>query len=114
MITKKENNKPKENDKSKENNKPKSNDKKKVKYFLWLKIRAYVNDTDRIEKGFYALDSIYHRLAEAKSDVCEIFEGEVPSRTLTKIALSSGVDPDKYESDEELLNVLLKKNVIII
>ena len=91
----------------------KDTETKVSKIYLWLKTRAYVNDEKRIDPGLYCMakGEMYPRLEKAKVSVCEIFEDEIPSRKLTEIARRCGVDPDKYEEDEELLKVILTAGI---
>lgn len=80
-------------------------------YIVWLKSRAYINDTERIDAGVYYFDEVPQRLASMGKDVCVVFEGEVPSKELAQIARWSGVNPDGRQTDE-LLKILVGKPVI--
>jgi len=87
-----------------------SEDPKKVKArYIWVKLRAYVDEagTQRIDKGLYQTTEVFPRLERAKSGVCEIFEGDVPTLKLVEIAKSFGVSTD----NKDLLKTLLTKNI---
>ena len=78
----------------------------KKKIYLWLKSRAYVNEKERLDGGFYIISKEYPRLKNATPLLCEIFVGDVPSRKLAEIAQWSGIDPNKYRDDDELQDLL--------
>ena len=103
----------KKEEKTKDIRTEKKEKSKGAKIYLWLKTRAYVSDSERINPGLYCLtkEEMFPRLEKAGAVVCEIFEGEIPSRSLVKIARKCGINPDKYEDDEELLAVLVTKGV---
>lgn len=79
------------------------------KVYLWLKTRAYISDSERIDPGFYCMaqGEMFSRLENAEVTVCEIFEDKIPSRKLAEIARHCGVNSDNYEKDSDLLKVLL-------
>ncbi len=89
---------------------PTENKNKGGSCYVWLKLRAYVTAESRVELGLYKLpvSKVPKRFRVLNSKYCEIFEEKIGSRTLAKIAKSLGVDPDKYEENEELLEVLAK------
>lgn len=82
------------------------NDAPKGEVIIWLKSRAYINDTQRVEAGLYLVDEVPARFKKLQADACEVFEGEVPSRKLAHIARWAGMNPDGVE-DEEILEKLL-------
>lgn len=82
-------------------------------YYVWVKVRAYFDDEGqkRINPCFFVTESMqnYPRLLKAKSNVVEIFEGEINGMKIAQIARWSGVNPDKYRdaSNETLLKVII-------
>lgn len=76
------------------------------KVLVWLKSRAYINDTERVEAGVYLVEKCPERLARLKSDTCEVLAGEVNSRKIAQISRWAGLNPDGM-SDEELLSKLI-------
>lgn len=93
-----------------------SGENKSSVFFIWLKSRAYINDRhQRIDAGLFQVESLdeYPRLKNMGSVAVEIFEGKIPSMKLAQIAKWSGVNPDKYENNEDLLNVLLTEPSLV-
>jgi hypothetical protein len=82
-------------------------DEVSTKFVVWLKSKAYVNDTQRVDAGLYIVDVVPPRLSKLGADACEVFENEVPSKKLAKIARWAGINPDGVE-DEEILEKVLK------
>lgn len=84
--------------------------------FVWLKNKAYVDEAgkQRMQSGLFQMESLdkYPRLKKLGKDSVEIFEGEIPSMKLAQIAKWSGVNPDKYRKDAELLEVLLAEPTV--
>jgi hypothetical protein len=74
-------------------------------FIVWLKTRAYINDTERVEAGVYLLDEVPARLAKQKEAVV-VFEGTVPSRDLAKIARWAGMNPDGMDDDELMVKLV--------
>lgn len=68
---------------------------------IWLKVRAYISDTERVEKGVYAVDAVPERLRKlGKADV-EIFEGDVPTGKLIAMAKWCGIgNADDLEPEQ--------------
>jgi len=76
---------------------------KKQTFFIWLKNTAYINDKQRVGAGVYKVASIPERLKRFDATTVEIFEKEIPSRIVAKIARWAGINPDGVE-DEEILS----------
>lgn len=76
---------------------------KAEKVLVWLKGKAYVNDTEMVKAGLYLLDKCPDRLAKLPTSVCEVLSTEVNSRKIAEIARWSGMNPDGV-SDEEILS----------
>lgn len=76
--------------------------------FVWLKGRAYIDDKQRVNAGFYKLSELPVRLSKLPTTVVEVFENVVPSKKLAKIALWCKVSTDD-RSDEEVLSIVLSE-----
>lgn len=74
---------------------------------FWLKCRAYISETERINAGLYVVDVVPERLLKADNSVVEIFEGEIPAKRLAEIAKWAGVNPDG-QKEEEILALVAK------
>lgn len=81
-----------------------------TKFVIWLKSKAYINETQRVDAGLYIVDVVPPRLSKLNADACEVFENEVPSKKLAKIARWAGINPDGVE-DEEILEKVLKSEL---
>lgn len=84
------------------------NGEDKTGIVVWLKTRAYINDTQRVEAGVYVLPEVPARFSKLSSKFLEVFESEVPSRKLAVIARWAGFNPDGME-DEEILNRVISQ-----
>lgn len=90
-------------------------DKKKLElYYYNVKVRAFKNDTDRVEIGLYHTDSKIERFEKLSDEYVERFDGEIPSFELHKIAEKFRVavyekGGKKTRSDEEILEELVKE-----
>lgn len=84
--------------------------KKNVVVF-WLKSRAYVNDTQRVEAGLYKLTEMPERFKKLGADAIEIFEKDINSRQLARIAQWSGIDPIGAD-DEELFEKMVVTELV--
>ena len=76
--------------------------------YIWLKIKAYVSDKERLQAGFYVTPAgQFPRLRKIATRHCEIFTNEVPRKKLYDIAKWSGFNLDAFNgSDEELIEKL--------
>ena len=84
--------------------------KKPTSFVVWLKNTTYVSATERMNAGIYPMQSVPERLvlaAKKNKKDCEIFEGGVPSRTLTEMADWAGIKNHRDLEDAELLAKLL-------
>lgn len=80
------------------------------KLLVWVKGRTYINESQRINAGFYNLDVLPDRLAKSPTDVVEVFADGIPPRKLTEIAKWSGVShPEDYEDDELLAKITISE-----
>jgi len=77
------------------------------KVLVWLKNKAYVNDTERVNAGVYLLDECPARLAKLPVSVCEVLSTEVNSRKIVEIAKWSGLSHPEDYSDEEILSKVI-------
>lgn len=84
--------------------------KPSAKLFIWLKARAYINDSGiRMDGGFFQVESLqeYPRLELMPKNTVEVFN-EVPSAMkLAQIAKWLGIDPDNYKEKEDMLAVMI-------
>lgn len=88
----------------------------KKAYFYLIKYPIYV-DTDksvsekRLPAGLYKFDKELPRLKDSRSDAFQLFVGEIPERTLIKIAGTRGIkfDEDSDIDVEDLLQKLLNE-----
>lgn len=71
--------------------------------YVWVKGRTYINDTQRVDAGFYKLPSLPERLAKSPVSVVETFTGVIPPRKMTEIAKFMGVTHPEDFNDDELL-----------
>ncbi len=75
---------------------------------VWLKIRAYVSNTQRVNAGVYQLNRVPERLAKLSSNMCEVFaDGNVPPRKLTEIAKWAGIKYPEEKTDEDILSIVI-------
>ena len=74
--------------------------------YVWVKDRAYINDTQRVESGLYLLDEVPERFSKMRGTV-EVLGQEIAPRKLGDIAKWAGAKNDRDISDEELLAKLL-------
>lgn len=74
--------------------------------YVWVKDRAYISDTQRVESGLYLIDEIPERFSKMGSTV-EVLGAEISPRKLGEIAKWAGVKDARDVSDEELLAKLL-------
>jgi len=79
---------------------------KKETFFIWLKNIAYINDKQRVGAGVYKVASVPERLRRFDATTVEIFEKEIPSKVIAKIARWAGINPDGVEDDEILDKVV--------
>ena len=81
-------------------------DKPKGLFYYWIKFPVYIDDEKRLGAGLYEVEQKFARLSYT-SDAYEVFEGEIPERTLIKIAGERGIN----FGDAEEVNVteLLEK-----
>lgn len=86
-----------------------NSNKKSENYFVWLKYKAYINETERMEAGVYYMIKVPARFSKLPSDVVEVFKGEVPVRKLAKMAEWVGVTHPEDFSDEELLEKVISE-----
>lgn len=79
------------------------------KVLVWVKGRTYINDTQRIDGGFYKIAlPLPDRLAKSPTSVVEVFADEVPPRKLTEIAKWSGIaHPEDYKDNELLAKIIV-------
>lgn len=70
--------------------------------YVWVKDRAYISDTQRVESGLYLLDEVPARFSKMGNSV-EVLGAEVSPRKLGEIAKWAGVKDARDVSDEELL-----------
>lgn len=79
---------------------------KKGLFIVWLKIRAYADDTQRLDSGVYKFEAVPVRLSKLSANECEVFENEVPTRKLIQIARFMGMNPDGVKDEEILKKVV--------
>lgn len=74
---------------------------------VWVKGKTYINDTERVNPGFYRLPvPLPVRLSKSPTSVVEVFEDAIPPRKMTEIAKWSGVaHPEDYQDDELLAKI---------
>ena len=84
-------------------------EKHKGKVLVWLKGRAYVSDTKRLDAGVYQMNEVPDRLAEQPSSVVVVFANGVPARDLYAIARWAGIAHPEEKTDEEILNIVIKE-----
>lgn len=74
--------------------------------YVWLKVRAFVTDKTRWEKGFYKVEGeVPARLAKLSSNDCEVFTTDpmtLSSGKLAKIAAWCGMRVED-QKDEEII-----------
>ncbi len=77
--------------------------------YVWLKVRSYVSENERLNAGFYVMGKVPERLTKVSAVTCEIFEaGKVPHRKLFDIAEWSGINVKNFVgTDEELTSKLV-------
>ena len=73
-------------------------DKPKGVLYYWIKYPVYIDDEKRLGAGLYRVNEKFSRLSYS-SDAYEVFEGEIPERTLIKIAKTRGIN---YNDTEEI------------
>jgi uncharacterized protein (DUF1786 family) len=73
--------------------------------YVWVKVRAYINDTQRVDAGLYLLSEIPERFTKMTADAVKIFEETPSTRELSVIAKWAGLDAVEL-SDEEVLERL--------
>lgn len=73
--------------------------------YVWVKVRAYINDTQRVDAGLYLLSEVPERFTKMTADVVKIFEETPSTRELSVIAKWAGLDAVEL-SDEEVLEKL--------
>jgi hypothetical protein len=99
-----------EGENKEEENKGKANTGKNPEKMriVWLKNRAYINATQRVDAGVYmlAVSEIPERLVKLPASACEVLPSEVKSRKIAEIARWSGINPDGLDDDEILGKVL--------
>jgi hypothetical protein len=76
--------------------------------YIWLKIKAYVSDKERLLAGFYVTPKgQFPRLKKIATRHCEIFTDAIPHKKLYDIAKWAGLNVDNFTgSDEELIEKL--------
>lgn len=79
------------------------------KVIVWLKNTAYINDTQRVNAGVYAMDEVPARFAKLSRKECEIFKGDIPSRKIADIAKWAGLKNIEDLTDEEFLNKVISE-----
>lgn len=86
---------------------PKNNSAKPSKnaVYVWVKDRAYISDTQRVESGLYHLDEVPERFSKMGATV-EVLGAEISPRKLGEIAKWAGVKETRDITDEELLEKL--------
>jgi hypothetical protein len=75
---------------------------------VWLKSRAYISDTERLDGGVYMMKQVPERLSKLSADVCEVFENEVSSKKVAQMSRWAGLNPDGL-SDEEVLGKIVSE-----
>jgi len=78
---------------------------------FWLKSRAYINATERIEAGLYQVAELPERFANLGSETLEVFGKDMNSRKLAKISRWAGLNPDGVE-DDELFATIVKTELL--
>lgn len=86
-----------------------SNDGEGSRYIVWLRTRAYINDTERVDAGVYAYDEVPERFRKLPRRSVVVYEGHLPTRELKEIARWAGVNPDEYSDDAELEAVIVSE-----
>lgn len=76
---------------------------------VWLKTRAYVDETRRLDAGVYRMTPS-GRLSRLPAGEMEVFEnGKIPPVRLAAIAKWAGLTKADEKSEEEILNVVLSE-----
>lgn len=75
---------------------------------VWLKTRAYTDETFRLDKGVYVFEEVPARLTKLGKVDAEIFVGSVPSGKLNQIARWCGITNADEMSDEDILAKVIR------
>ena len=85
------------------------------KTFVWLKVRAYIDEKTRLEAGVYIVEDslVTSRMKVAGTDVIEMYPiDEVPVEVLNKTAKLAGIKTDSMKTDDikaKVFNVVAHK-----
>ena len=86
---------------------------KKTVYFYHVKVKAFKNDSERVDVGLYKTNELVERFEKMSDDYVERYDNEVPLLDLHKIAEKYRVNVyqdggKKARSEEEILEELAK------
>ena len=85
---------------------------KSGKSIVWLKIKAYISDKERLDAGVYKMSSVPERLQKLSSNYCEIFNGGINSRKLAEMAKWAGIThQEDFANDSELLDRIITQSL---
>lgn len=88
--------------------------KKKVVYFYHVKVKAFKNDSERVEVGLYKTSELVERFEKMSDEYVERYDNEIPLLDLHKIAEKYRVavyekGGKKARDEEEILEELVKE-----